>query len=59
LYYLRDRVGKRARVRELRVSRARVAPRVDGAASAADIESETLTEEPELVEQPASEGGEG
>jgi large subunit ribosomal protein L19 len=59
LYYLRDRVGKRARVRELRVSRARVAPRVDGAASAADIESETLTVEPELVEQPASEGGEG
>ena len=31
LYYLRERVGKRARVRELRASRARVAPRPEGA----------------------------
>ena len=48
LYYLRDRVGKRARVRELRASRARVAPRVGS-------EATTPAEEAAAEEQPASE----
>jgi large subunit ribosomal protein L19 len=48
LYYLRDRVGKRARVRELRVSRARVAPRAAG-------EAATPAEDAATEEQPTSE----
>lgn len=45
LYYLRDRVGKRARVRELRVSRARVAPRA-GSDVATPAEEATTEEQP-------------
>ncbi|MGI8915780.1 MAG: 50S ribosomal protein L19 [Chloroflexota bacterium] len=59
LYYLRDRVGKRARIRELRASRARVAPRAGGAETVTEASSETPTAPPEPVEQTASEGGEG
>jgi large subunit ribosomal protein L19 len=56
LYYLRERVGKRARIRELRVSRARVAPRVDGTATATAAVPEAPVE---AVEQPVVETSEG
>ena len=52
LYYLRDRVGKRARVRELRASRARVAPRVGD-------EPITPAAEAAPEEQPASDASAG
>ena len=50
LYYLRDRVGKRARVRELRVSRARVQPRGEQAAAVEPMEAAAT----ELLEQPGA-----
>ena len=59
LYYLRDRVGKRARIRELRASRARVAPRGDGAVALAEPAGEAPTAQLEAMEQPATEGSEG
>ena len=47
LYYLRDRVGKRARIRELRVSRARVARRTNGAATEAQASEQVEAQAPE------------
>ncbi len=53
LYYLREKVGKRARVRELRPGDAR-----SRAEAAAVTPEDELVEEPEAVEEPAAEATE-
>jgi large subunit ribosomal protein L19 len=54
LYYLREKVGKRARVRELRPGEAR--SRAE--AAAVTPEEEELVEQPEAVEEPEVEAAE-
>jgi large subunit ribosomal protein L19 len=55
LYYLREKVGKRARVRELRPGEAR--SRAEAAAVTPE-EEEELVEQPEAVEEPEVEAAE-
>jgi large subunit ribosomal protein L19 len=53
LYYLRGRVGKKARIREIRQDRAKLAAAAEAAAA-----EEALAEEPEPVEEPEAEAPE-
>jgi large subunit ribosomal protein L19 len=60
LYYLRQRVGKRARVRELRASRARAGAQARAAAPGEEpAPSELPAPEEAAAGAPAAEGGEG